>query len=98
MDDVHINNNAVTEIIFPFHIKVDAMDHSTQAILFDIMGKCGLTGNEASGITINYDIVPTLDIIGIKISPTISNQATLPCDDAVSTLLLLFDYLSNVLL
>ncbi|KAI7885573.1 hypothetical protein K492DRAFT_190958 [Lichtheimia hyalospora FSU 10163] len=82
LDNVHISNNAVTEIIFPFHITVDAMDHSTQAILFDIMGKCGLTGNDPSGITINYDIVPTLDIIGIKISPTISNQATLPCDDA----------------
>ncbi|KAI9489114.1 hypothetical protein BDB00DRAFT_845217 [Zychaea mexicana] len=83
-DNVHIGKETVTTIIFPFTISVDAMNTETQAILYDIMGKCGVLGGEAPGITIDYDVVPTLDIIGIKISPTISNSANLPCDNSVS--------------
>ncbi|KAI7852323.1 hypothetical protein BDC45DRAFT_514016 [Circinella umbellata] len=82
LDNVEIAKQEVTTIIFPFTISVDATDQDTQAILFDIMGKCGVLGAEATGITIDYDVVPTLNIIGIKISPTISNNANLPCDSS----------------
>ena len=84
MDNVKIAKQEVTTIIFPFTISVDATDQNTQSILFDIMGKCGVLGGESTGITIDYDVIPTLNIIGIKISPTISNNANLPCDSSVS--------------
>ncbi|KAI7876685.1 hypothetical protein K492DRAFT_166871 [Lichtheimia hyalospora FSU 10163] len=80
LNDVHIKRYDVTEIIFPFTLSVDAKDAATQSIIMDMMGKCGLTGGEPSDITINYDVVPTVNIIGIKISPTISNKANLPCN------------------
>ncbi|KAI8142850.1 hypothetical protein BJV82DRAFT_579421 [Fennellomyces sp. T-0311] len=82
LDNVKIEKEQVTTIIFPFTITVDAMDSATQAILYDIMGKCGVLGGESKGITIDYDVIPTLDIIGIKISPTISDSASLPCDNS----------------
>lgn len=84
MNDVHIGRYNITEIIFPFTLSVDAKDPATQSIIMDMMGKCGLTGAEPSDITINYDVVPTVNIIGIKISPTISNKANLPCNSNVS--------------
>lgn len=83
-DNVHISSNAVTTIIFPFTISLDAANSESQAILDDILNKCGFLGGNSQGITIDYDVTPTLRIIGIAISPTTSEQATIPCDSSVS--------------
>ncbi|KAI9313463.1 hypothetical protein BX666DRAFT_2114524 [Dichotomocladium elegans] len=82
LQNVHISSHAVTKIIFPFTLSINANDPSMAQILLDIMSKCGMTGAEATGITIKYDVIPTVNIIGIKISPTISNSANVPCSSA----------------
>lgn len=53
------------------------------------MTKCGLTGGQKQQLTIDYDVVPTIKIIGIPISFTISNSANFDCP-LVSLLLAFF--------
>lgn len=85
-DNVEIASKATTEILFPFHISLNVTDSTMQAILFDLVKKCGLTGsNSGSQVTIDYKVTPTLKIIGIPISVTISQSANLPCDQTVSS-------------
>ncbi|KAL1935007.1 hypothetical protein VTP01DRAFT_4147 [Rhizomucor pusillus] len=80
-DNVEIASKATTEILFPFHISLNVTDSTMQAILFDLVKKCGLTGSSSgSQVTIDYKVTPTLKIIGIPISVTISQSANLPCD------------------
>ncbi|KAG0186941.1 Adenosine 5'-monophosphoramidase [Apophysomyces sp. BC1034] len=75
-DGVHISSNAITNIIFPFSISISPAD---TAILTDILSKCGLLGGEKQNIKVDYDVIPTIKILGIPISPTISNSANFPC-------------------
>lgn len=48
-----------------------------------MMSKCGLTGGSSSQIKINYNVKPTLKIIGIPITPTISQSANIDCPTQV---------------
>lgn len=79
LDNVHISSYKVTNISFPFSIEIDAANSESQAIVQDLLDKCGLTGGTAQQITIDYDVTPTLRIIGIPISFTISNNAKIDC-------------------
>ncbi|KAJ8657179.1 hypothetical protein O0I10_006995 [Lichtheimia ornata] len=79
LDNVHINKQAVTNISFPFNLKVDAADDSSKAIMSDLLSKCGMTGGEAQQITIDYDVIPTVKFGVIPISFTISNHANFDC-------------------
>ncbi|KAI7849544.1 hypothetical protein BDC45DRAFT_520212 [Circinella umbellata] len=79
LENVQINKNAVTNISFPFNIKVDPSDSGNQAIVTDLMAKCGLTGGQSQQLTIDYDVTPTIRIAGIPISPKISNSANFDC-------------------
>ncbi|KAI8371485.1 uncharacterized protein BYT42DRAFT_580421 [Radiomyces spectabilis] len=78
-NDVHINSNGITNITFPFDLHVDTADDRYKGIITDLLGKCGLMGGEKQSIKVDYDIIPTVRIIGIAISPTISQSSTFPC-------------------
>ncbi|KAF7731550.1 hypothetical protein EC973_009314 [Apophysomyces ossiformis] len=75
-DNVHISSNAITNIIFPFSLTIGSAD---TGILTDILSKCGLLGGAKQNIKVDYDVTPTIKILGIPISPTISNSASFPC-------------------
>ncbi|KAG0163537.1 hypothetical protein DFQ28_011212 [Apophysomyces sp. BC1034] len=78
-DNVKIESNAITNITFPFGLSVNTKDTAYQSILTDLLQKCGVFGGQKQSITIDYDLVLTVRIIGIPISPTISNKASFPC-------------------
>lgn len=79
MDDVHIGSNSISNITFPFTITFDPAQPNGASMMADIATKCGLLGGTSSDITINYKLIVTVDIIGIKISPSIDESATFPC-------------------
>ncbi|KAI9315171.1 hypothetical protein BX666DRAFT_1861409 [Dichotomocladium elegans] len=87
LNNVYIARYALTQITFPFTLSLNSKDNSTQTILLDLMDKCGLTGGVAGGVKINYSVVPTVNVIGIKVSPTITNSASLPCNSNVSLII-----------
>ncbi|KAF7729719.1 hypothetical protein EC973_003797 [Apophysomyces ossiformis] len=78
-DNVKIESNAITNITFPFGLSVNIKDQAYQSVVNDILTKCGVFGGQKQSITVDYDVTPTVRIIGIPISPTISNQASFPC-------------------
>ncbi|KAI8393819.1 uncharacterized protein BYT42DRAFT_19640 [Radiomyces spectabilis] len=77
--DLHIRSNGVTNFTFPFEVKVDAQQSASKSIAADILTKCGLVGGERQDLTIDYDVKPTVRIVGIPISITLSNKASFPC-------------------
>ncbi|KAI8337121.1 hypothetical protein BC941DRAFT_426765 [Chlamydoabsidia padenii] len=77
--DIHINSNGVTTIVFPFTLQFDAFSSSTSPIINDLFQKCGLNGGAKQDITINYDVTPTINIIGIPITLTISSHSSFAC-------------------
>jgi hypothetical protein len=48
-------------------------------MMFDIAQKCGILGGTKTDLTVNYKVTVTINIIGINISPTVSESATFPC-------------------
>jgi hypothetical protein len=53
-------------------------------MLSDIVTKCGLTGGSKEDLYINYDLIPTVRIAGIAISPVIHQSSHFPCPIGVS--------------
>lgn len=60
------------------------------------MTKCGLNGDasQKQDLTIDYDITPTLSVIGFPISITLRKSASFPCPIEVR---IYIRYLSHVL-
>ncbi|CAO3600123.1 unnamed protein product [Absidia cylindrospora] len=80
MTNLRINPAATTQFIFPFQIHYDPSVDPGYAILFDMMTKCGLLGvPQKQDITVNYDLKPTVRVIGVPVSPTIRQSASFPC-------------------
>ncbi|WWC65830.1 uncharacterized protein I303_108452 [Kwoniella dejecticola CBS 10117] len=50
-----------------------------QVILKDLISKCGISGGSVKDITVDYDLYLKLKILGITVSPTISNSASFEC-------------------
>ncbi|KAL0090667.1 hypothetical protein J3Q64DRAFT_1706565 [Phycomyces blakesleeanus] len=78
-NDVHISSNAITNILFPFNLIIDLSLPEQQSIMTDLLGKCGFLGGEKEQISIDYDVQPTIKIIGIPITITVSDTARFPC-------------------
>ncbi|KAI9309497.1 hypothetical protein BJ944DRAFT_258427 [Cunninghamella echinulata] len=83
--DVPIGSYSVSTIIFPFTLNIDATNPTTFPIVNDLLTKCGITGGTKEQIKINYDITPTVKIIGIPISFTISSSSSFDCPDSATS-------------
>ncbi|KAI7872880.1 hypothetical protein BDF14DRAFT_1715994 [Spinellus fusiger] len=79
LDNVHINNNGITNITFPFALSLDTVSPDYAGILSDLLSKCGFGGAAKQDITVDYAVTLTVRIIGIAIRPTINNKANFPC-------------------
>jgi hypothetical protein len=80
MTNLKINAAATTRFIFPFQMHYDPLVDPNFAILLDIMTKCGLLGSsQKEDIRVNYDLKPTVRVIGVPISFTIHQSTTFPC-------------------
>ncbi|KAJ2958847.1 hypothetical protein NQZ79_g5593 [Umbelopsis isabellina] len=86
LDDVHIGSNSISNLTFPFTITYDPSQSNGASMLADIATKCGILGGTPSDITINYKLIVTVDILGIKISPAIDESATFPCPISAGSL------------
>ncbi|KAG1454701.1 hypothetical protein G6F56_007255 [Rhizopus delemar] len=90
VDNVHIVSNGITNITFPFSITINSTDTAQQGVLMDLVTKCGLDGSTKQNIDFNYYVHPTVRIIGIAITPTISKSMSIACplqgDDLTSIL------------
>ncbi|CAO3609662.1 unnamed protein product [Cunninghamella blakesleeana] len=83
--DVAIGSYSVTNIIFPFTLHIDATNPTTFPVVNDLLTRCGITGGQRQPIKINYDITPTIKIIGIPISITISSSSSFDCPESASS-------------
>ncbi|KAF9976339.1 hypothetical protein BGZ73_008769 [Actinomortierella ambigua] len=66
-------SKATTDLNFPLSATYNVAQDPGYTVVSDIANRCGLTGNVRQKLQINYDLTLTLNIIGIKISPTIKN-------------------------
>ncbi|OBZ90880.1 hypothetical protein A0J61_01067 [Choanephora cucurbitarum] len=88
--DLHISSNAVTNITFPFDVSVNSTDSGQQGVLMDLVTKCGFDGSAPQNIGIDYYVHPTVRIIGIPITITISKTMSMACPIQSSDLTSLF--------
>lgn len=79
VDNVHIISNGITNITFPFSVAINSSDTSEQGVLMDLVTKCGLDGSSKENINFNYYVYPTVRILGIPITPTISKSMSIAC-------------------
>ncbi|KAL7323626.1 hypothetical protein PS15p_210250 [Mucor circinelloides] len=80
ISNVHIRSYGITNFTFPFSIKYDPIKDEGYAMLTDIASKCGLLGGSSKeDLYIEYDLIPTIRIAGIAISPTIRQSSHFPC-------------------
>ncbi|KAI8099535.1 uncharacterized protein BX664DRAFT_272802 [Halteromyces radiatus] len=80
MTNLGISSASTTQFIFPFQIHYDPLSDSRFSILNDILTKCGLMGSTVKqDIMVNYDLKPTVRVIGLPISPTIHQSVSFPC-------------------
>ncbi|KAG1403776.1 hypothetical protein G6F60_004799 [Rhizopus arrhizus] len=90
VDNIHIVSNGITNITFPFSVAVNSTDQAQQGVLMDLVTKCGLDGSTKKNIDFNYYVHPTVRILGIAITPTISKSMSIACplqgDDLTSIL------------
>ncbi|ORY99385.1 hypothetical protein BCR43DRAFT_436002 [Syncephalastrum racemosum] len=86
LDDLNINSAATTNFTFPFTVNYDPAHDSNQKMILDIMTKCGLNGDpsQKQDLTIDYDITPTVRVVGFPISITLRKSANFPCPIEVS--------------
>nr|XP_018260305.1 uncharacterized protein I303_07223 [Kwoniella dejecticola CBS 10117]OBR82463.1 hypothetical protein I303_07223 [Kwoniella dejecticola CBS 10117] len=64
---------------FPFTLNYTLSKDPNQVILKDLISKCGISGGSVKDITVDYDLYLKLKILGITVSPTISNSASFEC-------------------
>nr|XP_031857705.1 uncharacterized protein CI109_006865 [Kwoniella shandongensis]KAA5524777.1 hypothetical protein CI109_006865 [Kwoniella shandongensis] len=65
---------------FPFTLNYTTALDPNRVILNDlIIEKCGITGGSVQDITVDYDLRLKLKVLGLTISPTISNSASFEC-------------------
>ncbi|KAG2201824.1 hypothetical protein INT47_004381 [Mucor saturninus] len=78
--NLNIKSYGISNFTFPFSIKYDPMRDEGYAMLIDIATKCGLLGDtNKEDLLIQYDIIPTVRIAGIAISPVIHQSSHFPC-------------------
>nr|XP_019043544.1 hypothetical protein I302_08123 [Kwoniella bestiolae CBS 10118]OCF22474.1 hypothetical protein I302_08123 [Kwoniella bestiolae CBS 10118] len=64
---------------FPFTLNYTLAKDPNQVILKDLISKCGISGGAKKDITVDYDLYLKLKILGVTVSPTISNSASFEC-------------------
>ncbi|OCF73204.1 hypothetical protein I204_06434 [Kwoniella mangroviensis CBS 8886] len=64
---------------FPFTLNYTLSKDPNQVILKDLISKCGISGGTKQDITVDYDLYLKLKILGVTVSPTISNSASFEC-------------------
>ncbi|WVQ95829.1 hypothetical protein IAU59_002928 [Kwoniella sp. CBS 9459] len=64
---------------FPFALNYSLAKDPNKVILNDLIKKCGILGGTTQDITVDYDLHLKLKILGITVSPTISNSASFEC-------------------
>ncbi|KAI9481534.1 MAG: hypothetical protein EXX96DRAFT_567078 [Benjaminiella poitrasii] len=78
--DVHIKSFGITNFTFPFSINYDPQKDGNFAMLTDIVSKCGLLEpSKKEDLYIEYDLIPTIRIAGIGISPVVHQSSHFPC-------------------
>lgn len=88
--NVNIKSYGITNFTFPFSINYDPAKDEGYAMLMDISQKCGLLGGAKQDLTIDYDLIPTVRIAGIGISPVIRQSSSFACPISVSYLIYAF--------
>ncbi|KAI8980530.1 hypothetical protein BDB01DRAFT_796837 [Pilobolus umbonatus] len=73
--DVQIKSKAITTIAFPFTLTLDMQNKEQQGALVEIARLCA----EGKNIGLDYDVYPTVKIIGIPITPKVSQSLNMPC-------------------
>lgn len=79
-DHVVFPSNAKTTFTFPFKFQYDESADPDQAIIKDIMSRCGfLPGSVKSQLSLDYTLQLAVQILFVTISPPISGTASFDC-------------------
>lgn len=79
LHDLHISSNAVTNIQFPFTLKVNMTSQRDQVIVSKLLSDCGIGSGEQQKIKLDYKVLATIDIIGLSIHIPFSNAVDFDC-------------------
>ncbi|KAI7891605.1 uncharacterized protein EV154DRAFT_507295 [Mucor mucedo] len=88
--NLHINSNGITDIVFPFAVRIDSQDPQQQGVIMDLVTRCGLDGSTPENIKFDYYVYPTVRIAGIAITPKISQSLSIPCPLKVKCYCMIF--------
>ncbi|CEP07553.1 hypothetical protein [Parasitella parasitica] len=78
--NVNIRSYGLSNFTFPFSIHYDPINDEGYTMLLDIASKCGLLGgSDKEDLYIEYDLIPTIRIAGIAISPILRQSSHFPC-------------------
>ncbi|KAI8089959.1 uncharacterized protein BX664DRAFT_334316 [Halteromyces radiatus] len=64
---------------YPFQIEYDPSLDADQSVLNSLTDKCGLTGNPAQDLSIDYTIELAASALFVTLHPTIASSAQFPC-------------------
>ncbi|GAA5797464.1 hypothetical protein EDC94DRAFT_556593 [Helicostylum pulchrum] len=77
--NLEIKSNAITDITFPFAVRINSTDPAQQGVVMDLVTRCGLDGSATQNLDFDYYVYPTVRIIGIPITPKIKQSLSIPC-------------------
>ncbi|ORY34783.1 hypothetical protein BCR39DRAFT_514697 [Naematelia encephala] len=64
---------------FPFTLNYTTAADPNRVVLNDLISKCGILSGVKSDITVDYDLLLKLKVLGVSISPTVSGSASFEC-------------------
>jgi len=79
-DHIVIASNSKTSFTFPFSIKYSEASDPDNAIIKDILNKCGfIAGSIQEDLTLGYKLTLAIQFLFITVSPPISGSASFAC-------------------
>ncbi|KAK0239978.1 hypothetical protein EDD85DRAFT_469810 [Armillaria nabsnona] len=77
-NNINFASHSETNFTFPFAIEYTQANDPNNAILLDLLQKCGILGTK-SNIDVNYKITLAIRILMVTVSPVISNSFNFAC-------------------
>ncbi|KAK0503426.1 hypothetical protein EDD18DRAFT_1137798 [Armillaria luteobubalina] len=76
--NINFASHSETNFTFPFAIEYSQSNDPNNAILLDLLSKCGILGTK-SNLDVNYKITLSVRILMVTVSPVISNSFSFAC-------------------
>ncbi|KAF9127447.1 hypothetical protein BGW39_005848 [Mortierella sp. 14UC] len=72
--NVHFPSHSIQSIQFPIQVAYDRHQDPGLNIIKDVLQKCGILGGTSHNMTINYDVMASVKVLGISMGSNLENQ------------------------